>query len=344
MKLIPEQITELRKRIETLKQTIDGYSDYVSSREITSCEQSSHEVIGDTQIESQLQMNLNNYGQLIRLLTGAEYVQTRNLDTIDIGTKFRVRFDGMTTSNPVYLVETSYSLGLNSNFSSIDSPLGKNVIGKTTNDRFSYALPSRFSNTERNVISGTIEEIISDEKEYVHFLREKEKDDRMSRAVRNKLHDLRTSSNLEAQEEFARRNEISPSQKLLLVIEEERLRGATSPASVRRYEKVKALLDNATVAITPTDGTIGIGTTFEYLVTDGTTVEEKSAELINYAVSDELDDAYIERISHLGDCVFGLRENDKFRFRKGNKPMVGVITSVGKTKENSSDRPKIYQI
>ena len=55
MKLIPEQISYLRKQQRELKETIESYQDYLGQRETTSSDYSARALIGDTLIDQQYQ-------------------------------------------------------------------------------------------------------------------------------------------------------------------------------------------------------------------------------------------------------------------------------------------------
>lgn len=327
MKLILEQLSDLRKRALSLKESLADYSDYITAREKTSCDISSRGLIGDSHIESQFQMGLNTYAELLNLLTNAEYVTTRSSETIEIGTKFIAKFANDNQQTAAYLVEKPFVLGLNKKYVSMDSPLGKSVFAKSEEDSFQYTIPAIHS-MERQRITGTIEKIITDPKEYTHFIREKDKGCRISESSKKELRRLKYSPSEEGRREYVRRNTLTPSQIFLLQIEKERLEKSPELHNRRRYSEVLRLLKTAKVAEEPTDDRIEIGTTFDILITDGSESHVKTVEMINYAVSDELDDAYIERISPAGSKAFGLKANDKFSYRSANKIFTAAILNV----------------
>ena len=327
MKLILEQLSDLRKRALSLKESLADYSDYLTAREITSSDASPRGLVGDSHIESQFQMDLNTYAELLNLLTNAEYITARSAETIEIGTKFIVKFTNDNQHTAAYLVEKPLVLGLNKKFVSIDSPLGKSVFSKSEKDNFQYTMPA-ISSMERQRITGTIEKIVTEPKEYTHFIREKDKKHRISESSEKELRRLRYSKSEEDRREYARRNTLTPSQIFLLRIEKARLEKSPGLDNKRRYNEVSRLLETAQVAEEVTDGSIGIGTTFDILITDGAESHVKTVEMINYAVSDELDDAYIERISPAGSKAFGLKANDKFSYRSGNKTITAAVLNV----------------
>ncbi len=65
-------------------------------------------------------------------------------------------------------------------------------------------------------------------------------------------------------------------------------------------------------------------------------VEVRRFEMINSAVSTELDRNYIERISNLGSKLYGLSENDEFIVRIGNSNFISGIVFDIENKINCS--------
>ena len=55
--------------------------------------------------------------------------------------------------------------------------------------------------------------------------------------------------------------------------------------------------------------------------------------MINQAVTDEIDTDYVERISPLGNQIYGLRVGDPFTFRDGNKVYKGSVAAVVSPKQ-----------
>ena len=57
--------------------------------------------------------------------------------------------------------------------------------------------------------------------------------------------------------------------------------------------------------------------------------KEMSFELVNRAVSTEIEGEYVERISPLGEAIYGLRVGEQFSVKRSHKPnLKGVITQV----------------
>lgn len=330
MKLIPEQIIYLRKRERELKDAITSYQDYLTSRDKSSIEDSIGTFVGDKFTDDQYQMDQDSYTSVISLLTDAEYITKRDTETIQIGTKFIVEFTNTPTTEAVILTDAIFGLPIvfnrNLKFVSCASPLGKSVIGKKEGEIISYNLPQAHFNAK---VEGTIKEIISDPQEYSHFIRERKSHNRISKAARREIHFLLESNDPKAKEEYARRQEITFSQKMLLMIEGEQLaRTASDPIKAARLQKIKKLLTNSVLAFPPADGTIGIGSRFEIMLSDGSKTETKEAELINRAITSELEEEYVERISPLGTKVFGLRIGDTFKVQKSNKIYTGLVVNI----------------
>lgn len=340
MKLIPEQISYLRKQQTELKQSIAGYQDYLGQRETTSSDYSSRALIGDTLIDEQYQRTQTSYREVTSLLERSEYITKRDTDRVQIGTKFIVEFTGMPSTNAVILTDGMFSLMGDRTFVSSSSPLGKSVLGKQEGDKIQYTLPgtSRIGNR----VVGTIKEIKKLPSDYLQFIRNKELKNRMAWNVRKELRELNASEQEEDKEEYARRHELTESQRQLLLIDKEMTeRQPKTQSTISRLASINKMLSTAKIATPPTDGTIGIGSTFDIVITDGTTSEERHYEMINYAVSTELEDAYVERIDTLGSKLFGKRQNDQISFIKGNKTYKAAVVNVDTpTKEASHEYRK----
>ncbi|MDD5888391.1 MAG: GreA/GreB family elongation factor [bacterium] len=342
MQLIPEQISYLRKKEQELKQSLAGYSDYFTARDRSSIEHSIGFFIGDPLIDNQYKMTKNSLDQVVDLLTNSDYVVKRNTETIQIGTKFIIAFDNMQETNTLLLTDAIYGFAPNRSFVSINSPIGQSVLGAKEGDSISYSLPGQLSNKK---ITGTIEKIVTNQDEYLHFIRERKLYTRSSKQARRELHELLSSTNPLSQIEYSARQEITPSQKHLLIIEANHLtKTATTPSEIMRLNNIRKALQTAKSATAPTDGTIGVGSTIEILLTDGVSTDIKTKEFINNAVSTELEDEYIERISPLGTKLFGLKTNDTFSFRKNNQTYHGTVLSVANTLSKDDSKENIQKI
>ena len=331
MILIPEQISCLRSQIKTTKENIRSYNDYLSSKDITSGDYSSRAFIGDSVLDDQYNLERKKYRDAMYALEHADYKSDRSTDVIDIGTKFTVEFDGDFERDELLLVEGAdgLTISVNDGFISLSSLLGQNVIGKKEGDRFSYTVITGRMHSDKRHISGTIKTINKDPKAYASFIREKRKNDRISKIYKARRHELLTSDTPEAIEELESYNTISLSQRMLLLIEAERLsKYGKDRAAINRMTVVKKLLSEAKVAKPKDDGTIGVGTKFELKYNKDGEIQTITAEMINQAVTEEIDTDYVERVSPLGQQIFGLRVGDPFTFRDGNKVYKGSVAAV----------------
>lgn len=331
MILIPEQISYLRSQIKTTKENIRSYNDYLSSKDITSGDYSSRAFIGDSVLDDQYSLERKKYRDAMYALEHADYKSDRSTDVIDIGTKFTVEFDGDFERDELLLVEGAdgLTISVNDGFISLSSLLGQNVIGKKEGDRFSYTAITGRMPSDKKHISGTIKTINKDPKAYASFIREKRKNDRISKIYKARRHELLTSNTPEALEELESYNTISLSQRMLLLIEAERLsKYGKDRAAINRMTVVKKLLSEAKIAKTKDDGTIGVGTKFELKYNKDGEIQTITAEMINQAVTEEIDIDYVERVSPLGQQIFGLRVGDPFTFRDGNKVYKGSVAAI----------------
>lgn len=331
MILIPEQISCLRSQIKTTKENIRSYNDYLSSKDITSSDYSSRAFIGDSVLDDQYSLERKKYRDAMYALEHADYKSDRSTDVIDIGTKFTVEFDGDFERDELLLVEGAdgLTISVNDGFISLSSLLGQNVIGKKEGDCFSYTVITGKMPSDRRKVSGTIKSIVKDPKAYASFIREKRKNDRISKIYKARRHELLTSNTPEALEELESYNTISLSQRMLLLIEAERLsKYGKDRAAINRMTVVKKLLSEAKVAKPKDDGTIGVGTKFELKYNKDGEIQTITAEMINQAVTEEIDTDYVERVSPLGQQIFGLRVGDPFTFRDGNKVYKGSVAAV----------------
>lgn len=338
MKLIPEQISYLRKEEETTKKNLEQYENYLASRDITSSELSTGALIGDSITDHQLNMERQHYKEITDLLANSEYVTARTTDKIDIGTKFVIQYDDDDEQASMTLTECVFKLSSLRDFISIESPIGKAVIGKKAGEEFKAEVITGANSNDRRIISGRVVEIKSDPNDYLHFIREKSYRYRICRAAKQKQSDILSTPGEASIKEYQKRQEITESQKRLLTIEADKLaRKANTSYTISRLAYIRKLLATAQIATPPTDGTIGVGSTFDVVITDGETSETKHLELVNRAVSEELEDAYIERIDALGLRLYGLRENDVVKFRKNNKYYQAAVLNIEQTNQQTDN-------
>jgi transcription elongation GreA/GreB family factor len=335
MILIPEQISYLRNEIISTRENIKGYRDYLDSKDITSGDYSARALIGDSFLDDQYGLEREKYREIMYTLEHADYQKTRNTDQIAIGTKFKVRFNNDRDEDELILVEAAYGISLKGGFVSLSSILGQNIIGKKEGETFTYTVQYGRLPHEKRTITATITSISKDPKDYTNFINEKRKNDRISKKYKAIRHELLTSKTTEAQKELEEYETITPSQRFLLLLEAERLGTyGKDRAAINRMTVVKKLLETAKVVCPLDDGTIKVGKKFELVLDRDGEIETIKAEMINHAVSDELDSDYIERISPLGMQIYGLRTGETFTFREGNKVYKGCVSKIETQKED----------
>lgn len=323
MKLIPEEISYLRKEARRLKERQDAYYEYMKTREIKTSQGPELQAVGDTFTEDTFQREIQNYHSIMDTLENAEYITHPSTEKIEVGTKFVVSYESSEDEDLLVLTESGFGFLPNDMFVTIDSPLGQEIQGKKAGESFEFSLKDDIRmSLPRRSIKGEIKEIKTDRKLYVQFIRNKQKSHRISKAIP-------TTNEESLNTDDQRKLEITESQKELLEIELKRLTKKTRNAGEScRLTNIKKILRNATIATPRTDDKIGIGSTFEIVITNGYETLTKECEMINIAVGDELEGEYVEKISPLGINIYGLEANDIFHFRQGNQHYKGVVSNV----------------
>ena len=332
MKITLEQLSGIRKKIVEDEAREKEFQDYYRDREVINSDTTYISQIGDGITEIRHTQNNEEISAFYNLLTCGTYVTEVDTDKIDVGTKFDVLFDHEEEPETYTLVEELVGVNQIDGYVSMHGTFGQAIKGKTDNDRFEYETP-----TQRK-ISGTIIEIKKDFADYSHLIKERKIQNRMCHIEKTKLATLIENAKTipEAQEELNTRNALTISQLNILEIELERLErncNKKQDASIRaKISVIKRLLKDSKVAITPYDGTIGIGSKFKikFLLP---VEKEMEVELINKAVSTEVDNAYVERISSLGTRLFGLTENEEFAYYNGTTTIAGIVYDIDNSKE-----------
>ncbi len=325
MKLIAEQVKYLRERKEELLQKKREFKKYLSeSRERDTMDESTS-LYTDYHENQNYRRVLYEIYKIDEALLNCEIVTDRNFDMIDIGTSFYATFAGDEEKERITLVDTGIVASHNCGFVSLDSDFGKAVYGKKDGDDVTYTVQA----TGRK-LSVKIDEIDRVKEHYTHFINEKGSNYRMSNAVRRQLKELKENN----PEEYNARHMVSTSQVRLA--QEELAR--EDNLSVSRKTFLNHVI-HSRVGL-PQDDTIGIGSRVSILLKDeNDEVEYKQFELINRAVSTELEDHYVERISTLGNAIFGLKKNDTFTVKRNHIPSLqGVVLDVVNDNEKELKR------
>ena len=302
MKLIPEQVAYLREKVKLLKTKNKEYYNYFGDNEFVP--------------------NLDKLAKYEQILKTSEYVKDINVNKVDIGTKFEIRFSDSSDIRKYTLVENTIGVNPSEGYISINSPLGESIYGKSEDEKFEY---TTIKHNRISKVSGSIVGIDTSKKSYLQYINNVPYENRVCNA------DNVASKQLESID--AEKCFISSSQKELLMEEAERL--ANNGNYKERLTTVKKLLEESKVAKLPNNETIGIGTCFSIMTFDKNTgVETKRFELINRAVSDELENEYLEVSSPLGSRVLGLSNNDEVVFRENNSWVSGVVYDIDNGKKH----------
>lgn len=319
MKIIPEQVKYLREEIKKLRKELASYEQYYLERDKEVGTQETCMVFcGDSITEHQIAKNYKTLKMYEKFLLVGEYVRKPETDRIGIGTKFSLKFDGETTEENYTMVEVLIGKHMFNEAITIESPIGKSIIGKKVGEYFSYKIGS-------NDIRGIITKIKKNEKAYPSYIRDINKETQKSSDV----------------------VVITQSQKELL--ETELIRNSTLIVNAQekntvsnRIAEVKELLKNSKIA-SPSSDQIDVGTTFSITIFTDEGDITKRVELIEKAVSDELENDYIEKNSLFGLAVCGLKNQDEFIIHINQKPIAGVVYDISNRHDNLKRDDLSYQ-
>lgn len=315
MKLIPEQVKALRNRKCELLRMKEKYFDALHNREK---EQFDLGVLYED--NSSYRDAILEIKEIDRLLKEGEFVFDRNLSSIDIGTRFRVFYDGDLEDYEDLLLVDQLTLPRPIEFVSLESDMGQAVVGKKVGDTLSYSVEAT-----GNIVHLTIESIDQMRSHYEHFIRERKYDRRVRKIAKREISDS-IQKDL-----YSTQTILSPSQYELLLEEKEKLDRSTGFSAASKKGFITKMLTYP-VVLPPDDDSIGIGSFVTVFLTDGEREEYKSFEMIHHAVSTELESNYVEKISTLGNSIFGKRKGDSFKVvRNGEKHLKGVVVSVDNT-------------
>lgn len=320
MKLIPEQIKYLRARKQELENKKREYLEYCENRETGGLDTIGAPHYLDFQEEANMNNARTELKEIEEYLATAEFVSDRNTDQIDIGTLFYVDF-GDDDIDKTMLVDKSISAMGSFIYSSVESDLGKAVLGKKEGDIVTYEVSAI-----GRKITIKIKSIDKIRENYEHFIKETDYTYRMSDPVRDELKELKEKDPTE----YIKRHSITRSQEELLLEELSKIKPtAKDPVSISRRGHINKILNDSEVVDTPTGDTIQVGSIVELLLKDGENEKTLKFEMINRAVSTEIESDYVERISTLGSTIYGLKANDTFKVRRNHKPSInGIVLSV----------------
>lgn len=346
MQLIPEQVRNIQEQIRRAREEKNTYERYISERNSEAIGESSR-VRGnrDNYTETSYNITSDNLKELETTIRTAKLIRKPITDHIDLGTKFVIKFNDTDEEEHYTLAERRIGLQLHEGYITIESEIGKLLMGKT---------PGEEIYNKNNCSIGKIIEIKTNPENYIQYIRNKPRSIRICRAEYKRLHQLNQEkeTSKSAQKEYEQSKEITESQKELLGIEAERILYQLKHTHVEnksylqlRLGQIKKYLKESEVAIPPTDNTIGIGTHFSIILEAKDQPKIiKRVELINRALGDELDSDYVERLSVLGTAAYGKREKDKFIIQKGKTKINCEVFDIDNEKSNKkTNDPIAYQ-
>lgn len=349
MILTPEQVSNMREENRRIKERLPEYSDYFQNREISSAEFTEGRPLADFATEANYKFDINTIKRNEELLETSKFLKERTTDFIEIGTKFIVKFDHNNKKQELLLVEESVGIPKLKGFVTLNSLLGQNIRGKKENDTFSYKINTDKYTPATRVITGVVTEIKKDPKDYLHYITDKGYSSRKCRKEKTDISRLYQNRNTDEQSmiEYQKRLALAPSQVKLIQDEiKYLLRMNSDPAKIKgKVMALRKYLEKYNVAKLPTDGSIGIGTNFSVMINTPSGVIDKRFEMINRAVSTELENEYLERISLLGSKVFGLKEKESFNFKNSsNELCTGIVYDIDNSKyQIKTNDPLVYK-
>jgi len=340
MLLVPEQIRNIKETIEKLRIEKEEYKNYFADRKGTNAEETFQSSIGNDMIETQYQAAISKLRVYEKALDTATYIREVSKDTIGIGNKVKILFDGEEESEIYMLADTDIGLDLSTTIITAESPLGKSIMGKQAGESFDY----KVENSNLNLyVSGVIEEILPPSTE-ITFIRNKYLRDRKYKAAKYATKYLEETKDLEeSKKELEKWQEITETQKDLLKTELEHLEKTVKTTEIAsRKTQIKKLLKHKVSK--PEPGIISVGSRFSMMLYGNDQTIFKRVELINQAYSDELNDEYVERISALGMAVYGLKEGEEFTYKTKEGHISGVVYDIDHRLESSkTTSPLVYQ-
>ena len=327
MKLIPEQVKYLRERKNELLRKKQEFRTYCQSRDLIASDWLSISPMSDYQEELKMSRVLKEIDSINKTLSDGDYVKDRSFDKIDVGTKFTIQFDDEEDEDSLILTENNGFSSKDYSFVSLDSDLGKAVYGKKKGDHVTYSVKSTGGK-----FTVTIKDIENMKEKYEHYICDTEYSRRGSSCQRMKQAKLERMGDVDSKA-------ITSSQLELLEEEIARLsHGKPTTSSIAKKAYLNKILRNSTIA-SPKGDTIGIGSHVGVMIQDHGKLKDMEFELINRAYTTELASQYVEKISALGNAIYGLKKGEVFQLRIMGQPSIsGIVTYV----QNEEEMKRVY--
>lgn len=419
MKLIPEQVSKITRRLEQAKLELQGYEDYFSELSRGSGDNNyTVEDGGNGFTLSQFHQCEQKIKDYEKALQEAERITKIDVHQIDLGTKFILQFDGEEECELFTLVDTT--LGMDSQCVTLGSPVGQSLFHLTKGQEFSVDL----GNGRKT--SGKVKDIITNSKEYIRYITSRNFSNRISRCYYPSEELILTESQRELlllekkslskklgeekmecerfvegtkvtiqfteseprvytivdkpEEDINTDREISLNGKLINRFYSrkadgtftiyERKDGKTLVQKARildinqknvyskrnkqmvihlltsRLDTINHLLDTSIKnEVVPDEKKVGIGSHVSIMTFDADGSHNRRVEVIQKAVSYELETDYVEASSPLGVKIMGLTENEEFLcFTQSGKYYTGIVYDIDNRKNAArTTSPLIYQ-
>lgn len=327
MLLVPEQVKGIIEAIRKIEGKKENYKNYLLQRDDVTL---FGKGAGDLIVEDNYAIDIMQKNKYEAMLKSGQFLYNRCLDHIDIGTSFKYCFvnepdvieEGM-------LVESLDGISANDGYISVNSPFGKKIYKALEGDIINCEGPSGIEVLR-------IVEIDKNKDNYINFIRSVPYRNR--RGIKSKKANVELRNN---PSEYERRLDITSSQEKLLMEELSRIAANINSENKRlvqcRVSLIMSHLKNREIARPWYGDTIGIGTKFSVKLFGRFGEKTKNLEMINLAVSDELDSEYVERISPLGMAVLGLKNGDEFKYFTKRGWVTGYVYDIQNVKANDEN-------
>lgn len=156
IRLTPEEVSLLKEACRREKEILNKYKEYFKS------------------IES---VDTDNLREKKDLLAKSKFLRKRELDKIGLGTKFVYKLIGQDREEGMLIEGIEESMKIESELKLIrtDSELGQLLLGKKAG-----SLIEKIVENNQRIVLGTVEEIKTDKKDYLSYIREKSRHNRSS--------------------------------------------------------------------------------------------------------------------------------------------------------------------
>lgn len=335
MLLIPEQIYEIKKVIvETNKRMPIYYEDMINGKEISGFENTNMSAQKNNPSQEIYNILKNRVKELERIISVSHIIEKRNLDSIDIGTYFYYKWIDEDEIESAYLVEQNPLFTIDNKFISIESPIGKSIIGAKEGDIIKIKL---LDNSSVQLIQ--IIKISKKKDDYIQLISSNYKEEEITNIEKTIKNNTDNSKNNLL---------ITESQIRLIKNELKKLKdNIDNIDNIKEKRKIRRKISffnkmlKMQINDTPNDSTIGIGSIVDFSLNNGYFY---SLEFIARAYTTEYPCQYVEYNSNLGKALYGKKAGDKFAYKSADEKIyTGKILKVYNKDYEEIDPPKTYK-